>query len=307
MFNNNPSQHNQQRLNERLKVATSQMREQIAQIRMQMHTTRSELQNRIEGAKSQIIELTQKIETDIQTIEQQAEVIEKEALDVQDKTADHNISFVQEILRKSIHLASLCVPICYIFFRREHILMVLVPLMILIIAADIATKLNPLLRTVYLKVFGFMLRKHEIKKGIMTLNGASWVMISVVLTIFIFPKIVAIVAMSILFTADMVAAIIGRRYGKKRIFNLQHKSIIGTTAFFVTATLVVCIYGLVFAVPLPYYIIGTIAAAAAAVAEALSGEVLNVDDNLAIPLSFGIIMCVGNYFTIYFCGINCLL
>jgi hypothetical protein len=52
-------------------------------------------------------------------------------------------------------------------------MMILVPLMIGMIIFDVATKRNPILRAQYLKIFGFMLRKHELKRSELLLNGAS--------------------------------------------------------------------------------------------------------------------------------------
>jgi dolichol kinase len=288
--------------NAKLNIATEQMLEQLNLIRTQINNTKSIMQNRthstMENAKNQIMEITKKIESDIHNIENNVAELEEELLNTQDKVADHNISFFQELLRKSIHLCSLSIPILYIFFSKETMLMLLVPIMIIAVLGDIITKINPIMRTLYLKTFGFMLRKHEIQTNEMLLNGASWVMISAVLTIFFFPKIIAIVALSVLFISDIVAAIIGRKCGKKRFLGLKKKSWIGTISFFISAMVVVSIYGYIFAMPLSYFFVGIVASAIAAVAEAISNEVLRTDDNLAIPISFGIMMWVGDAFVV---------
>jgi dolichol kinase len=288
--------------NAKLNIATEQMLEQLNLIRTQINNTRSIMQNKthstMENAKNQIIEITKKIESDIHNIENNVAELEAELLNTQDKVADHNISFFQELLRKAIHLCSLSIPIIYIFFSKETMLIILVPIMIIVVLGDIITKINPIMRTLYLKAFGFMLRKHEIQTKEMLLNGASWVMISAVLTIFFFPKIIAIVALSVLFISDIVAAIIGRKYGKKRFLGLKKKSWVGTIAFFISAMVVVSIYGYIFEMPLPYFFVGIVAAATAAIAEAIANEVLRTDDNLAIPISFGIMMWVGDAFIV---------
>lgn len=290
--------------------ATEQILDQLKLIRSQIHNTRSSVQTRtqnaFDNAKNQIIEITQKIETDIHNIENHAIIIEKELLAAQKKEADKNISFMQELLRKSLHLLSLVIPISYIFFDKETMMMVLVPLMILAVISDLATKKNAFLRTIYLKVFGFLLRKHEIKTKKILLNGASWVMIASVLTIYFFPKIIAVIALSIVLISDLVAAIIGRKYGKTRFLGLKKKSWVGTIAFFVSATIIVTIYGIIFNVPLPFYFIGIIASMVSAFTEAISKKVLRTDDNISIPIAFGIVMWTGNVFSMYFFNIDCL-
>jgi len=178
--------------------------------------------------------------------------------------------------------------------------------MILVIIIDLLSKRVAFLRTLYLKSFGFLLRKHEIKTKKILLNGASWVMISSVLTIYFFPKLIAIVGLSILFISDLVAAIIGRKYGKRKFLGLKKKSWAGTVAFFVSAMIVVAVYGMIFNVSYLYYLIGIIASMVAAIIEAISKKILRTDDNLAIPISFGIIMWTGNIYCIYFLQMDCL-
>ena len=57
-------------------------------------------------------------------------------------------------------------------------LLILIPLMLLFVGFDIAAKRIYFLRTIYLKIFGKMLRKHELTSKKVFLNGASWVFIS---------------------------------------------------------------------------------------------------------------------------------
>jgi len=295
---------------DKIKIAVDQIQERINLMREHLLNRRDLMQTKsqefVDNAKYQIVEITQKIERDIQNIKENALIIEEELLYAQNQEADKNISFWQELLRKAIHLTSLSIPISYIFFTKEEILMVIVPIMILAIVSDLATKRVAFLRSLYLKAFGFMLRKHEIKTKKMLLNGASWVMISAVLTIFFFPKLIAIVGLSILFISDMVAAIIGRKYGKRRFLGLKKKSWAGTVAFFASAMLVVIAYGIIFNVPYFYYFIGLFACIAAAVGEAISKKILRTDDNLTIPISFGVIMWVGNIYCLHFFQIDCL-
>jgi dolichol kinase len=141
------------------------------------------------------------------------------------------------------------------------------------------------------KYFGGMLRKHEKKKKRLILNGASWVLISAVITVLVFPKIVAVVAFMILIISDMSAALIGRKFGKTKLFN---KSLEGTMAFIVSAIIVVLVIGYFFNGNWVFYVAGISAAIIGGFVEAYSKK-MKVDDNLSIPASVGIVMLLVDF------------
>jgi dolichol kinase len=118
------------------------------------------------------------------------------------------------------------------------------------------------------------------------LNGATFVLLSAILCVWLFPKVIVITAFSILIISDTAAALFGRRFGRHPFHG---KTVEGTTAFFVTAVLVVAL-----APKVDYlateYLIGVIAAFIGSFVEAFSGDL--IDDNLSIPLSIGVIMWV---------------
>jgi dolichol kinase len=134
--------------------------------------------------------------------------------------------------------------------------------------------------------FGSMLRKHELKKNKLILNGASWVLISAVLTVLIFPKVIAIVAFMILIVSDISAALIGRKWGKTK---LGKKSLEGTIAFILSGFIVVVVVGNIFGAGYHYYIAGFVGAIVGGIGE-LYAKQLKLDDNLSIPMGVGITM-----------------
>ncbi len=219
-----------------------------------------------------------------------------ELLEKKNKKHKKEISYKNEILRKMIHLCSLSIPIIYIFVEREFALTILIPMALIAIIIDLASKKIKSLRNIYQKIFGSMLRKHEKKKKKILLNGASWVLIAAVLTVFIFPKIIAITAFSILIISDIAAALIGRKFGRTTLFN---KSWEGTLAFIFSAILVVVIIGFVFSAPWSFFAFGSLAAIAGGFAEAAS-KILRADDNLTIPICVGFVLWGGNYLSTYF-------
>lgn len=207
----------------------------------------------------------------------------------------NNISYSQEILRKIIHLCSLVIPISYIFLTKEILLSLILPLLFLALLIDILSKFNTKFKEYYFQYFGPMLRPHE-KTDKLLLNGASWVLISAFLVFLIFPKIIAIISFSILIISDLSAALIGRRFGKNKLFD---KSWEGTSAFIFTGILVVTIYYFILSAPFSLLLFGSLGAIIAAFVEAAS-VTLKMDDNLSIPLSVGFVMWVGGIISNYY-------
>lgn len=136
-----------------------------------------------------------------------------------------------------------------------------------------------------MKYFGQMLRPHE-KKGKGFFNGATWVLISATICVASFPKIITITGFTILIISDIFAALIGRRFGKHKIFD---KSWEGTISFVISAIAIVFLYYNLFNLPFSYLISGVIAAVISGFVELIS-KVIKVDDNLAIPISVGLVM-----------------
>ena len=212
---------------------------------------------------------------------------------------NQNISYKNEIYRKGIHLISLSIPIVYIFISKEFVLLLLIPVTLLFVSIDILSKKSKLINNFLMKYFGSLLRPHEIR-GDLYLNGASWVLISALITVFIFPKIIAITAFTILIISDILAALIGRKYGKNKLFD---KSWEGTIAFILSALIIVFIYFILLNLPKTYLIFGFFAAIIGGFIEAISKKI-NVDDDLSIPISIGLIMWIGdlisgNYYSLF--------
>jgi dolichol kinase len=112
---------------------------------------------------------------------------------------------------------------------------------------------------------------------------------AVLLTIITFPKPIALVAIFTLAIADPLSAIIGIKYGKRKI--VSHKTLEGSAAFFIS-TLVVCI------VVLGAYsggitgLVALISLLVAFLASAFEMIPLKLDDNLTIPLFTAFILWI---------------
>ena len=194
------------------------------------------------------------------------------------------INYRDELVRKLIHLCSLAIPIIYYFIPRFNAIIILTFFTVLAIILDLSRYINPSIGKIFYKTFGFLLREHEVDHKKKNLNGATYVFISALLCVIIFPKIFFITAFCILIISDSSAALIGRKFGKHKFLA---KSLEGTLAFFVSASIVV-----LFTPKIEYhtteYLIGIIAAAVGAIIENISFGF--ADDNLSIPISIGFTM-----------------
>ncbi len=196
------------------------------------------------------------------------------------------IDYQSELLRKGIHLCSLSIPVIYYFITKELALSILIPLAIFSLIIDIGRYYNKPLAKLVNKFFGFMMRRHEWDEKKKNLNGATYVLISAVIVILLFPKVFVVTGFAVLIVGDIAAALIGRKYGKTQFL---YKSLEGTLAFFLFSCFVVLLAPKIEG-NLIEYIIGFIAVAVGAVVENISSGW--ADDNLTIPVSIGITMWV---------------
>ncbi|MBI3259377.1 MAG: dolichol kinase, partial [Ignavibacteriae bacterium] len=165
---------------------------------------------------------------------------------------------------------------------------------------DILMHRSPTVQKFLLPVFGKLMRPHELRQDKMFLNGASYVLMSAVLCVFIFPKVIAITAFSVLIVSDTAAALIGRKIGKNPFLD---KSREGTFAFIISAWAVVFVVGFFHKAEYSFYIAGCLGAIVGGIVEAGSIR-LKMDDNFSIPMSVGGIMWIlGLLFQPSFLGI----
>jgi dolichol kinase len=198
-------------------------------------------------------------------------------------SVDHNYTI--EVIRKAIHLSSLSIPVVYYFVTRSTALSILLPITLLFLLSDLARLYIPPAGRVIDHLFGWLLRKHERDNRGRRLTGATYVLVSAVVCIWVFPKVIVITAFAILIVSDSAAALVGRRYGRHPFFT---KSLEGTLAFFVTAL------GVIAAAPKIAYTPGEylIGAAAALLGTLVEAVAPGIDDNLSVPLSVSVAMWI---------------
>ncbi len=193
-----------------------------------------------------------------------------------------SIDYKAEVMRKSIHLFSLSMPIIYNFISTETAVMILFPLTLFSVIVDFGRFFIPTINNLVEKHFGFMMREHEKDADKKNLSGATYVFISALVSILILPKPFFILGFAVLILADIAAALIGRRFGRHKFLA---KSLEGTTAFFVVGSIIVFFTPKLRGLAAEYYF-AFIAVFIGAIVENISYGW--ADDNLTIPLSIGL-------------------
>jgi dolichol kinase len=195
---------------------------------------------------------------------------------------DHGtILYRDELLRKTIHLTSLSIPVVYYFISSETAAIILAILAGIALMIDLTRYFSPGVGKIFYKIFGFLLREHEIDEKKRNLNGATYVLISALIGVLIFPKVIFITAFSILIISDSLAALVGRKFGRTKFLS---KSFEGTLAFFISACIVILFTPKIGNFP-EEFLIGFAGALVGALVENLSFKL--IDDNLSIPLFVG--------------------
>ena len=202
------------------------------------------------------------------------------------------ISYLEEIKRKGVHLSSLwMVAATLLLGKMQWVSCVLFgALLILTLAAehDYADG-GKYLGRLYGRLFGKMLR-NEVKPGQWVVSGGAPVLAAALLVNVLFVPFIAAGALVVMLTGDAAAALIGRKFGRHKTVN--GKSWEGFIAFIVTGyaalAAVLAITGLL----REFYLWGLAGVVLAAAAELFQKQ-LKVDDNFSIPLCVGVCLFIG--------------
>ncbi len=192
------------------------------------------------------------------------------------------ISFSAELLRKGTHMGALLVPFLYIWWLDKDkilALSILIPIALSVSLIEVSRLRGWSLWKLFQPFTGSMVRKHE-EAGDFT--GAFYILWMFCLVIAMpFKPDIASISMSFIIVGDTLAALVGRRYGKRKF---RGKSLEGSLAC-LFGTLVVAFAGYeLFDLPLA---VGIIGAFVATVVEAIPDF---VDDNLSVPLVSALVM-----------------
>lgn len=194
-----------------------------------------------------------------------------------------NDKYQREIWRKLIHISSIILPVIfrYIFLNnRKLMFLVLIPVSLLLLVIEIIRMECQPCNRLFRKILAPVLRPQEETQ----FTGATYLLISSVVCIGLFPAEIAFVCLAFLAVGDTFAAVIGLSFGKRKLAGGK-KSVEGSLACFVVTFL----FALFWLDPL----VALTGAISATLAE-MSGFPL--DDNLKIPIVSGLGMSLTNIF-----------
>jgi len=190
--------------------------------------------------------------------------------------------FKNELYRKGIHLFSSVIPIAYIFIEsREFIIWFLSVLTIVMFTIDYFRYKNPGFKKLYMSFLGNILRPHEVNKKKAMFTGGSYLVLSFLICVVIFPKPVAVMSMLVLVVSDSFAAISGKLFGRTKI---GEKSLEGSAGFFISGLAVLFVTPKLTDDNIEYIV----AAATLLITTAFELLPLKFDDNVIIPVFFGV-------------------
>ena len=137
----------------------------------------------------------------------------------------------RELRRKSIHLLGLVLPILYVFTTQHTATIAVGALLAFVLGVELLKALLPPFRVMFIRIFSPILRSQERKGG---LTGATYYLIGSFLCILLFDKTLAIVCLCFLTLGDLFAALIGKQWGRIKLFS--RKSLEGSLACFIVCT-----------------------------------------------------------------------
>ena len=176
-------------------------------------------------------------------------------------------------------------PILALFIPKGILLIILGTMTGLFVAWEIVRFASPSVNRWMMLHLGVILKKEEGFR----LTGSTYLLVSSLAVFLLFEKYIAITSLLFLSIGDLMAAVIGEKFGKRIVFN---KSLEGSLACLASCLLI----GLVMtrvspAIVLPVAIVGAVSATTV---ELLP---IPIDDNLTIPLfSAGIMTLAAFYF-----------
>src|SRR5512133_941845 len=96
----------------------------------------------------------------------------------QEATHPSNITMKSEVIRKSIHLTSILMPILYLLFGRTLLIWLLAPALVLSIVVEVARFRMPAVERLLRRLLGPILRDHELAESHAKITGSTWVFFS---------------------------------------------------------------------------------------------------------------------------------
>jgi len=184
------------------------------------------------------------------------------------------MDFFNELNRKLVHLASLAIPIGIYFLPERTCIQLLFLMTVLFLSVEILRMVHRPTSKIFYTLLGQIIRRKER----FMLTGSTTLLMSSLVSVLLFQKQIAVAALCFLILGDTMAALVGKSFGRIKIFR---KTLEGSFACLGTCVLIVY-----FVPPLDVYV-GFTGALVATLIELLP---IPLDDNFLIPILSGAAM-----------------
>ncbi|MFQ6091769.1 MAG: diacylglycerol/polyprenol kinase family protein [bacterium] len=185
------------------------------------------------------------------------------------------MDFLSELNRKLVHLSSLAIPIGIYFLPERTCIKILFPLTVIFLSVEILRMVHRPTSKIFYTLFGPILRRKER----FTLTGSTTLLMASLVSVLVFQKYIAVAALCFLILGDTMAALVGKSYGRIRLF--RKRTMEGSLACLFTCLIVVLV------VPPLGFAVGLVGAVVATIIELLP---IPLDDNFLIPILSGAAM-----------------
>ncbi len=186
-------------------------------------------------------------------------------------------SLWKETLRKTIHIMGILIPVFYWYLPEYWVVFLLSAALLVAAFVEVLRFQNQTFRKAFNRYLGFLLRQEEHS----SITGATYWIVGALVTILIYPKPIAIFAISMLAVSDALAAWIGKGIGMIRI--RSNKTLEGSLAFFISAFLIARII---------LHWSATLSLVGALVGTILEWGIIPFNDNLTVPIGSGLFMVI---------------
>ena len=182
---------------------------------------------------------------------------------------------------------ALVIPIAALFLPRTILLIALGVITFVVLAFELIRLKVPAVNRWFLSFFKPLLRGGEVSH----FTGTGYTLLGALIAFLVFPRDIAVVAVSFLAVGDAMATVVGKWIGKTMLLG-KGKTLEGSLACFVSCLIV----GLI-----GYYAgldVGLLAVAVGALGAAIIEAIplpLPLNDNLTIPVFAGLVMVAVHY------------
>ena len=192
-------------------------------------------------------------------------------------------AWLTEARRKAIHVSFLVLPLQLLLLllpwprTRGEFRVLFLALTAGAIAVDVLRIHEKRVRTFFRQFFGQMIREHER----MSLLGSTYLLLAALIAIEVFPLAIAAAALGYTVLGDAMGALVGKAWGRRRVFNKSFEGALGCFAACLAWASVVTVVA---------HVPWQVTLAGALVATIVEVLPIPLDDNLGITLAAGYAM-----------------